>query len=344
MNDWAFLHVCDLQPGSPRSYRFNPRFAENADTAYRQLGEIEDVDLLLVGGDLTRDGAIHGFECEEAKMRLGALPYPFYAIPGNMDTCNKHTSVVGATGRDDPRLNVTADQLDHFAKYFGEFPWSFVHKDVRFSGFYAAVAGSGLPHENRMWQWLEEELPSAGETKHHVMMMHYSLFIDELNEPTWDLTRQEEYRKWYFSIDEPHRLRMFDVFKRTGVEIVLSGHIHCRQPPQLVDGIRFYRCAGIAMPQAADLWSNGDTQLGFYRFYVTEEGIAETFIPLENESAAEGKYGPGGHPHPEERDYSLALEEPPEGFGRFGQGGGGASTFAEASAGRQGAGSVLALT
>ena len=314
MKPWSFLHISDLQPGSPRSYRFNQAMGENADTAYKQLGDVEDVDLLLVGGDLTRDGAIHNFECEEARDRLGSLPYPFYAIPGNMDTCNKHTSVAGATGRDDPRLNVTAEQLDHFALFFGEFPWSFVHKEVRFSGFYGAVAGSGLPHEERMWRWLEDELPPAGETKHHVMVMHYSLFIDSVDEPTWGLEDKEEYGRWYFSIDQPHRSRMFDAFKRSGVDIVLSGHIHCRKPPETVDGVRFYRCAGIAMPQAANLWPDGDTRLGFYRFDVTEEGISETFVPLEKESTAEGKYGPGGHPHPEDRDYSLAWEEPPEEF------------------------------
>ena len=67
-----------------------------------------------------------------------------------MDTNNKHTDKNGATGREDPRINVTAEQLDRFSSYFGEFPWSFVHKNVRFSGFYAAVAGSGLPHEAGM--------------------------------------------------------------------------------------------------------------------------------------------------------------------------------------------------
>ena len=312
--DWSFLHVSDLQPGSPRSFRFNPRQHENGQTAYRQLGAIDDVDLLLVGGDLTRDGSIHDFEYEEAKAKLDALPYPYNAIPGNMDTCNKHTSVGGATGRDDPRLNVTAAQLDNFAKFFGEFPWSFVHKNVRFSGFYAAVAGSGLPHEERMWAWLENELPGLETVEHHVMTMHYTLFVDDPNEPTWNITKKEEYQRWYFSIDEPHRSRMFEAFKKTGVEIVFSGHIHCRRPEQVVDGIRFYRCAGIAMRQWPDAWPDAEPPLGFYRFDVTDEGISDTFIPLEYESEAEGAYGLGGHPREEERDYSLALEKPPEEF------------------------------
>jgi len=73
---WYFLHACDLQPGSHRSFRCNPRYVENGQTAYRQLQQMSDADLLLVGGDLTRDGSIHDFELEEAKGHLDALPYP----------------------------------------------------------------------------------------------------------------------------------------------------------------------------------------------------------------------------------------------------------------------------
>ncbi|HCK11799.1 MAG TPA: hypothetical protein DHW45_18130 [Candidatus Latescibacteria bacterium] len=311
---WFFLHVCDLQPGSKRSFRFNPAQHENGMAAYRMLGEISNADLLLVGGDLTRDGSIHDFEFEEAKAKLDALPYPYHAIPGNMDTGNKHTAVLGATGRDDPRLNVSAGPLDRFAKFFGDFPWSFKHKNVRFSGFYAALAGSGLPHEDRMWNWLENELPSLESTDHHVMNTHYTLFVDDLNEPNWDITKEEEYQKWYFSIDQPHRSRMFEAFKKSNVEIVTSGHIHCRRPGQVVDGIRFYRCAGIAMRQWPNAWPDAEPSLGFYRFDVAVDGIKETFIPLDYESTAEGAYGKGGHPRPEERDYSLAMEAPPPPF------------------------------
>ncbi|MDA0710115.1 MAG: metallophosphoesterase [bacterium] len=309
MQPWSFLHICDMQPGSPRSFRFQKRFLENWQTAYGQLQGLTDADLLLVGGDLTRDGSIHDFELETAKRELDALPYPYYAIPGNMDTCNKHTDRNGGTGREDTRLNMTAGQLDTFSKYFGDFPWSFTHKNTRFSGFYAAVAGSGLRHEQRMWEWLEKELPGLPKKEYHVMTMHYTLFVEAPHEPAWDITRADEYHDWYFSINPPHRQRIFDAFKKTGVDIVLSGHIHCRRPPQTVDGIRFYRCAGIAMPQWADRWPDGDATLGFYRFDVTDDGIRETFVPLSSESKSVEGYGPGGHPKPEERDYSLAWEK-----------------------------------
>ncbi|MGI5819522.1 MAG: metallophosphoesterase family protein [Armatimonadota bacterium] len=309
MNPWRFLCACDMQPGSPRSFRFRRQHRENWERALEQLCR-EEADLMLVGGDLTRDGSIHDFEYEELKSELGSLPYPFYAVPGNMDTGNKHAEIEHRRSH----AEVTGEQLDRFAQFYGAFPWSFIHENVRFSGMYAALAGSGLPHEERMWRWLEDELPALPRADHHVLIMHYALFINDVNEETWDLTDASQYHSWYFSIDKPDRLRIFEAMKASGVEIVLSGHIHCRRPEQVFDGVRFFKCAGIAFPQWPDRWPDGDPTLGYHRFEVTDSGIAETFVPLEQESTSDEGFGPGGHPDPEERDYSLAWEEPPAEF------------------------------
>lgn len=305
MTPWTFLCACDMQPGSASSFRFREQHRQNWETALEQLRR-EDAELLLVGGDVTRDGSLHDFEFEELKADFATLPYPVHSVPGNMDTGNKHTPIQHARSH----AEVTAEQLDRFASYFGEFPWSFMHNNVRFSGMYAALAGSGLAREKRLWQWLEEELPSLPRADHHVMVMHYALFIDELDEAPWDLTDQAQYHSWYFSIDPPHRQRIFEAMKASGVEIVLSGHIHCRKPEQVVEGVRFFKCAGIAFPQWADHWPDGDARLGYHRFEVSDAGISETFVPLEHESASQNGYGPGGHPHPDERDYSLAWKKP----------------------------------
>ncbi len=303
-----FVIAADMQPGSRRSFRFNPRHYENWQTARKYINELRP-DLILIGGDVTRDGHFHDFEFEEMKTSLDNMNIPYRAIPGNMDTGNKFADRQGPNpNRDDIGLNMTSLQLKRFMKYFGEFPWSFVCRDIRFSGCYAAVAGSGLPEEEILWRWLEElkNLPPA---RHHIMINHYPLFINEIDEPNFDITKRESYASWYFSIDNPFRRKLFEFYKAAGVSMVFSGHIHCRRPVQIVDNIKFYKAPATAFAQWKDRWPDSDPTLGFYFCQVTEEGIDVEFIPLERESDAEGAWGIGGHTKPEDRDYSLALEK-----------------------------------
>jgi len=300
MEPWSFVHVADIQVGSARSYRFAPAWNENWQTARQQIIDI-NAELLLVGGDLTRDGNLHDFELEAIKADLDDLPLPYHVVPGNMDTGNKHAAKQGAlSDRDDVSLNVTGEQLERFASYFGPMLWSFVHKQVRFSGFYAAAAGTGLAQERQMWQWLEG-FKKLKHTRHHVVITHYPLFVDRMAEPNFDITEADQYLNWYFCIDHPHRDRMMAAFKAGGVDIVISGHIHCRKT-DVVDGIRFYKAPATCMTQWADRWPGGDGRLGFLRFDVSEDGIESQFVPLKELSSAKG-YGPGGHPKPEVRVY-----------------------------------------
>jgi hypothetical protein len=308
MNSWYFVHISDIQPGSPRSFRFNPRYLENWYIAREQIMRLEP-ELMVIGGDITRDGSIHDFEYEEMKESLDSMQIPYYAIPGNMDTGNKHTDKQGPKpDRDDIGLNVTSEQLRRFSRYFGEIPWSYVHKNVRFSGFYAVLAGSGLPEENRMWQWLDD-LPNLSPIRHHIMTMHYALFIDDIDESNFDITRPEEYPAWYFGIDQPYRQRMLEAFKAGSVTMVFSGHIQCRRPAQIIGGIQFYKSPGVPFAQFADRWPDGDPTLGFYHCRVTDDAVEVKFIPLERESTATGGWGKGGHIKPEDRDYSLAQPD-----------------------------------
>ena len=305
MDKWHFIYVADMQPGSRRSFRFNPRFLENWETAQKQIMDLKP-ELMVIGGDITRDGHCHDFEFEEMKQSLDTMNIPYRAIPGNMDTGNKHTDRQGPKPeRDDIGLNVTSEQLKRFGQFFGEFPWSFVHKNVRFSGFYEAIAGSGLPEEKILWQWLDS-LKNLPPVRQHVMLNHYALFIDDLDEPNFDVTAPESYTAWYFGIDNPYRQRIFNAYKAANVTIVFSGHIHCRRPVQVIDGIRFYKAPSTAFSQWDDRWEDGDPTLGFFHCHVTEQDLEVEFVPLQKESTATGGWGRGGHVKPEDRDYSLA--------------------------------------
>lgn len=303
---WTFVHVADIQVGSPKSFRFAPAWNENWRTARAQILDI-DPEFLLVGGDLTRDGALHRFEMEEIKADLDSLPFPVHVIAGNMDVGNKRSDVNGAReDRDDRDLNMTTENLDRFESVFGPLWWSFEHKNLRVSAFPDMLLGSGLPREGQLWDWLETQTkkPLAD---HQIWMMHYAMFADSLDEPNHDITKLDEYLGWYFTIDNPYRSRLMEIFKATGTDRVITGHIHCRKD-HVAEGIAFDLAPATCFSQWDDRWPDGDPTLGFYRYDVYEDHIEKTFIPLDSISTAKG-YGPGGHPRPEERNYSKAWEK-----------------------------------
>jgi hypothetical protein len=308
-NIWTFIAAADMQPGSPKSFRYQPAFAENWRTARRQIIERKP-EFLLIAGDVTRDGSIHPWELKEMKADLDGMGLPYRAIPGNMDTGNKHADRQGAwDSRDDVSLNITANQVRRFETVFGPTSWTFDHKNVRVSGFCDMLLGSGLPEEQTLWNWLEEqaERPKA---EHSLWLMHYAMFIDRPDEPAFDMTKNEEYAAWYFCIDQGSRDRLMGILRKAGTTRVITGHVHCRKE-YVVDGIHFDLAPGIAMGQWGTRWPDGDATLGFLEYTVDGKRMDKRFVPLESVSKRSDGYGPGGHPKPEARDYSLAREKRP---------------------------------
>jgi predicted phosphodiesterase len=303
---WSFVFVADMQPGSPRSYRYNPSWLENWREARAQIVAIAP-DLILVGGDVTRDGSIHRFELEQSKRDLDALPFPVHVIAGNMDTGNKRTDRDGRhRGPEqctDRELNLTSEQLRQFASVFGPLWWSFDHKEVRFSGITDMVVNSGLPEEQEFWRWAEEQKrrPPA---RHHVWITHYPLFVERPDEPNWEIGDPVNYNNWYFSIDQPGRARLMELFKATRTALVISGHVHCHREME-ADGIRFVIAPAVSFVQWAKRWPDANPALGFLRYDVSETGIKGSFVALRKTHSIPG-YGPGGHPAPHVRDYSKA--------------------------------------
>ena len=314
---WTFLHVNDSHLGTPRSFRFRPAINQRWAAIKRQMAA-SGAELLLHGGDLTRDGEVHEFEYQQAREDLDDLPFPTFVIPGNMDVGNQHASRNGAKrkwearglGWHDPDLNMTAQRLDLFASYFGPIHWTFTFRQVRFTGFFAAVAGSGLPQEARLWRLLERlsQLPPA---RHHVAVMHYWPFMEHPDEPAWDLTDPDQYDNWYFSIAPPHRQRLWKLLQAARVELLFCGHVHTGRPVQVVDGIRIYRTPAAGnTAQLAERWPDAETRFGFQRCVVSDAGIDVTFVPGDDQCEEFGTYGPLGHPSADKRDYTLAREQP----------------------------------
>ena len=294
MAPWTFVHVSDIHVGTPRSFRFQPAWNENWQTARQQILDLEP-EFLIVGGDLTRDGSTHRYELEQVKQDLDSLPFPYYVIPGNHDVGNKY--------QPDTSAAIKQVAVDQFTDIFGSNHWSFIHKNVRFSGFNALLAGSGHPAEDEMWTWLKSQIDQP-RSPHHVWILHPALFVEEPTEPNWDVEANR--LEWIFGTDDPYRSRMLDVIRQTDAELVITSHIHCRRRV-IDDGITFQYSSAIAFPQRVPGWDDGDSTLGFLRYNVTELGIEPTFVPLSSVSEKEGY---GGSPSLEERDYSISWEKP----------------------------------
>ena len=313
MARWRFVHITDIHVGSPRSFRYAPAWVDNWKTARRQIESLEP-DLLLIGGDLTRDGFLHDFEFAAVRDELTSLPFPVHVIPGNMDCGNKLARVPGASGDPtrsaDPELNLSAARLERFEHHFGPLAWTFVHRDVRFTGFPAVLVGSGLPQERQV-ERLMSVLPTLPRTRQHIVMTHYPLFLHDVEEGEFDLEAGgDAYQHWYFGIDPVPRARILDVFERAGVTAALSGHVHVRTT-DAARGITFYRGPSSAFPQHAIRWGSGDPTLGFQCFEVDGDALRYGFVPLDHVSDREG-YGPPGHPAAAHRDYSAAWGSDPE--------------------------------
>lgn len=294
---WSFIHVADIHVGTPKSFRYQPAWNENWDGARRQIVQLKP-DLLLVGGDMTRDGSTHRYELEQVKADLDALPFPVHTIPGNHEIGNKFM-------RDEP-MSIRPDFLDRYSSVFGESEWSFVHKNVRFSGCNAFLLGSGLPDERVLRAWIAD-LEIDHLVDHHVFMIHPALFADTPDEPAWD--PNVDRRAWYFALDPEPRAFLFDTFRRLGVSDVISAHIHCRRHLE-IEGIRIHFAPSTAFAQWKHRWPDGDPSLGFLQFEIEGANLRHQFIPLTNTSRRKG-YGPSGNPGLDERDYSLAWEKPP---------------------------------
>jgi hypothetical protein len=280
---------------------------ENWKTAKKQVMEMEPA-FVLIGGDICRDGTLHRWELEDMKADIDEMGIPYHAVPGNMDVGNKFTAVEGPdASRRDTEIGITSDTLAQFESVFGPSMWSRDYGNVRVSGFCDMLLGSGLPEERRLKAWLDEQ-KRRPQAEHQLWVMHYALFVDSPYEPRWDIRNPEEYMAWYFTVDQAHREYLFDLFQATGTERVLTGHIHCRKDHYAGD-IHFDLAAAIGFPQWPDHWPDGDPTLGFYRFDVEEAGLHRSFVPLEHVSERTDGYGPGGHPLPEARDYSLAWEK-----------------------------------
>jgi len=193
-----------------------PRYKGHLDEVISQVNQA-DVDVVLIAGDLTDSGAAQ--DRADFQAQIQGFRAPVRVIPGNHDIGDKLTVETPGT--------VTAEQIAAFEQAHGPSFWSDARFGVRILGINSPMLGSGLSREAEQWTFLEREIAQSS-TLPTILLTHYPLFIETLDEPS----------SLYWNIEPEPRKRLLTMLKQAGIRTVLSGHLH-RPLNFTIDGITY---------------------------------------------------------------------------------------------------------
>ena len=160
-------------------------------------------DLVVHTGDITIDGAHRDDHLDHGRARLGELPCPWLAIPGNHDIGD----VAPTT------MPVTAARRDAYEARFGPGNWSTDVGAWRIVGI-DVQALVGLAADDDPWQWLGEVLTTDGPK---MLCCH---------RPLWPAPSDGEHAGRY--VPEPARSRLGALAASGDVRVIATGHVHQR--------------------------------------------------------------------------------------------------------------------
>lgn len=169
------------------------------------LANAEKVDLVLLAGDLTEDGATGEFQ--DFRRFIKDFQAPAWYVPGNHDIGNK---VIPGK-----KESITWARHKRYEMTLGDSWYVREHAGVRVVGVNGPLLGSGLRDEKRMWTDLERALakPASVPT---LMMIHFPPFQSSNSEPGGV----------YWNLEPYPRARLLALAKQGGVKTILSGHLH----------------------------------------------------------------------------------------------------------------------
>ena len=240
--------------------RTKPHFAANwpplRDWVLRQ-----QADLVIHTGDLTVDGADNDDDMRDGAELMRSLGAPVLAVPGNHD--------VGEAGN---RYQFPdAERLARWRRHFGADWWTRDIERWRLIGLDSMLFGNGDDEEKRQFEWLGEQLASAG-TRKLAWFTHRPLFIDDPHEGDTG----------YWSVKPKQRTVLLELVRRYGVAIVATGHLHKSRNDE-IDGCRYVWCAssGFLVGPEHQRDMPGEKRLGavVYDFRGDDVSIAHVDVP-----------------------------------------------------------------
>lgn len=246
-----FIHLSDTHL-SPQE----PTFNERARQAAREAMALEPA-FAIVTGDLTQSGTEEDFAIVEEVLPL--FDVPVHLMSGNHDVGNKCSSFT-----DD---HVTPERLARYERAAGQRYYSFEYDGLHFSCLDSNVLNSGLPTEREQMDWLAKDLAAAHDARYRIVVTHYPLFWDNLEE---DMDEDSG----YYTVEDPARHELASLLRDHQVSHYLAGHVH-----QLLEGVE--GCTRFITAPATSFSVTSDRSLLGYRLVeVDEDGLHCQFRQL----------------------------------------------------------------
>ena len=169
-----------------------------------------DPAFVFITGDLVNDPA-NPVQDSIYRGRLAEILAPVYAVPGNHDY-----------------LGFTREKQEAYIAQRGYDRFSFQAKDCAFIGIDSNCIKDGVEGaEAEQLAWLEKELAGARDCRYTFVFLHCPVIRESIDEP-----------EDYFNFPMDKRRQYIELFKKYGVDAVLSGHCH-QEYNCTVDGILF---------------------------------------------------------------------------------------------------------
>ena len=160
-------------------------------------------DLVVHTGDISAFGDVDESDLRHARRRLGELPVPWVAVPGNHDIGDMAPTT-------EP---VDARRRARYTDVFGEARWHVPLGGWRLVGVDAQTLCSELAAAADEWSWLEAQLAPGDPV---------ALFLHRPLRPFRSDTADDPHRY----ISGRHRRRLSALLTGAGVRLVATGHVH----------------------------------------------------------------------------------------------------------------------
>ena len=137
----------------------------------------------------------------------------FDRITGKMDST---IPVWLSPGNHDIGMPPIKDDLDKYIRKYGYDRFSFRIRKSSFIGLNMCLIKSGKNEKEQVqYEWLNQELKKGKRARHIILFGHYPFFIKSPDEP-----------ETYSNIALDIRPKYLEMFQKSGVDAVFSGHLH----------------------------------------------------------------------------------------------------------------------